>query len=131
MKLIISALVTFALVFQIAAVTAADKHGHAEAKPQHGGSVVEVSDVHYELVAKDGALVIYVSDHDNKALSTVGWSGKLSAIGAAEKIAADLKPGASGTLQAKGAFKVSRGTRLLASIEAPGKKPVQVRFTVK
>ena len=48
---------------------AADGHkGHAhEAKAQHGGVVSVVKDMNYELVAKDGEVALYVSDHGQPA----------------------------------------------------------------
>ena len=109
-------------------VEAAD-HMHQEVKARHGGAVVEVSDVEYELVRRDGALVIHVSDH-GKAISTQGWSGSIAILGG-EKGSAELAPGGENLLAVKGALKAPPGTRLLATINAPGKKPIQIRFTVK
>ena len=53
------------------ALAAGDKHGHAhEHKPLHGGVVVEVKDMDYELVAKATVIQLYLRDH-----------GKLEATG--------------------------------------------------
>ena len=56
----------------------AAEHTHQEVKPRHGGVVVEVSDVEYELVKRDATFVIHVSDH-GKPISTKGWSGTMRA----------------------------------------------------
>lgn len=53
---------------------------HEESKPRHGGVVVEVNEVEYELVARDGGLVIHVADH-GKPVSTKGWSGSIATVG--------------------------------------------------
>lgn len=107
----------------------AAEHTHQEVKPRHGGVVVEVSDVEYELVKRDATYVIHVSDH-GKPISTKGWSGTIVTIGG-EKASAELVGTAGNLLEVKGGLKVPPGTRLLGTIQAPGMKPVQVRFTVK
>ena len=109
-----------------AASVAADKH--QESKPRHGGVVVEVNEVDYELVARDGNVVIHVSDH-GKPVSTKGWSGSIALVG--EKASAELAPSGDNLLTAKGTLPVKPGARLLATVQPPGKKPVQLRFSVK
>lgn len=106
---------------------AADKH--EESKPRHGGVVTEVNEVDYELVARGGNLVIHVSDH-GKPVSTKGWSGKIATVGG-DKASAELAPSGENLMQSKGPLQVKPGSRLLATIQAPGKKPIQVRFTAK
>ena len=108
---------------------AADAHVHQDVKSRHGGVVVEVSDVEYELVRRDAALVIYVSDH-GKPIATKGWSGSITTL-SGEKASAELVAAAENVLEVRGGLQVKPGTRLLATIQPPGKKPVQVRFTSK
>ena len=62
-----------AISFALAgAAHAADKHDHAhEHKPLHGGVVVEVKDVDYELVAKPTTIQIHVRDHHEDRKSVV------------------------------------------------------------
>jgi hypothetical protein len=51
-----------------AAFAAGDKHDHAhEHKPLHGGVVVEVKDMDYELVAKPTVIQLYLRDHGKPA----------------------------------------------------------------
>lgn len=117
------------LAVSISAPTFAADKGHQESKPRHGGVVVEVNEIDYELVARDGSFVIHVSDH-GKPVSTKGWSGNIATVGG-EKSSAELVPAGENLLEVKGAMKAKTGTRLLATIQAPGKKPLQVRFTAK
>ena len=57
-------LASITLALAGSAFAAGDKHNHAhEHKPLHGGVVVEVKDIDYELVASPTALRLYVRDH--------------------------------------------------------------------
>ena len=96
----------------------AAEHVHQGTKPRHGG-VVEVHDVEYELVRRDSALKIYVSDH-GKPIPTKGWNGTIATMGG-DKLSAELVPSAEKMLEVKGDIKLPQGARLLATIQAPGK----------
>ena len=126
-KLSITAAVLFALY--MSASFAASKDVHEESKPRHGGVVVEVSEIDYELVSRDGKLVIHVSDH-GKPVNTKGWTGNIATIGA-DKATAELASSGENLLMAKTPLAAKPGSRLLATIQPVGKKPLQVRFTVK
>lgn len=54
--------------------------------PMHGGRIVEVNERHIELVAKDGAVEVYVADHDNKPIATDTASGKATQIVDGKKV---------------------------------------------
>ena len=107
----------------------AAEHSHQKVKPRHGGVVVEVADVEYELARRNDAHVIFVSDH-GKSVQTKGWSGTIAIVGG-EKQSAELVGTSDSVLEIKGQLNIKAGTRLLATIQAPGKKPVQVRFSSK
>lgn len=115
------------LAFSVDSASAAGKH--EESKPRHGGVVTEVNEVDYELVMRHGNVVIHVSDH-GKPVRTKGWSGTIATVGG-EKASAELVPAGDNQLQAKGTLPIKPGSRLLATIQPPGKKPLQVRFTAK
>ncbi|BBL34093.1 hypothetical protein Nstercoris_00322 [Nitrosomonas stercoris] len=52
-------------------------HAHLDAvKGPHGGQLVTAGHYHYELLAKDGELRLYVTDHNNHKILTQGGSGK-------------------------------------------------------
>jgi hypothetical protein len=108
---------------------AKDKDSHQESKPRHGGVVVEVNEIDYELVARDGTYFIHVSDH-GKPISTKGWTGSIATIGG-EKATGELVPSGENLLEVKGSLKAKPGARMLATIQAPGKKALQIRFTSK
>lgn len=113
-----------------AAIAAGDhKHGH-EHKPLHGGIVVEVNDVDFELVAKADSIALFVRDHGKPAY-TQGATAKVTLLNGTEKSEATLAPAGDNKLEAKGAFNVGSGTKAVATVTLAGKKPVNVRFAVK
>ena len=59
---------TMALTLATSAFAAGEKHDHAhEHKPLHGGVVVEVKDIDYELVAKPTVIQLHLRDHGKPA----------------------------------------------------------------
>jgi len=108
---------------------AADEHSHG-AKPLHGGIVTEASDIEFELVAKAEAITLYVRDH-GKAVATQGATGKLTVLTGADKADGVLTPAGDDKLEAKGSFKLGPGTKLVATVNLQGKKPINMRFALK
>ena len=108
---------------------AAGNHAH-EHQPLHGGIVTEVADIDYELVAQPDTLTLHLRDH-GKPLALDGASAKLTLLNGSEKTEATLSPAGDGKLQAKGSFKVTPGTKVVALVTVPGKKAANVRFAVK
>ncbi|MBN8489924.1 MAG: hypothetical protein J0M00_00625 [Burkholderiales bacterium] len=118
-----------ALALAGSAFAAGDKHDHAhEHKPLHGGVVVEVKDLDYELVAKPTVIQLYLRDH-GKAADVSKASAKVTLLTGTEKQEVELKP-VGGKLEATGSFKVSPGTKAVAVVTVGG-KPATARFTVK
>jgi len=103
-------------------------HGH-EHKPMHGGVVVEVKDMDYELVAKPDMLQLHLRDH-GKPVDIAKVRAKVTLLTGAEKQEAELKP-TGDKLEAKGSFKLAKGTKALALVALPGKPPTTVRFMLK
>jgi hypothetical protein len=108
----------------VSPVMAAEEH-----KPIHGGQVVETKAGDMELVAKPDSIVVHVSDHGKPALfKTAG--GKVTVFNGNDKVEAPLTV-IGGRLEAKGAFKVVAGTKVLAEVSFDGKPAVAARFTLK
>lgn len=101
-----------------------DGHSHAG---KHGGKVVETGHHHLEIVAKDGAIEVYVEHGDGtsesvtdaKAIATVLSEGKKEEI----TLAAD--PG--NFLKGSGTFKALKGTTIVVTLTMPGHEPEQAR----
>ena len=109
---------------------AAGEHNHAhEQKPLHGGLVVEVKDMDYELVAKPTVIQLHLRDH-GKPTDVAKASAKLTLLSGAEKQEVELKP-AGDKLEATGTFKVGPGTKVVALVTIAGKPAGTVRFALK
>ena len=125
----VSSLASIALALAGSAFAAGDKHNHAhEHKPLHGGVVVEVKDMDYELVAKATVIQLYLRDH-GKPADVSKASAKVTLLTGTEKQEVELKP-AGDKLEASGSFKVGPGTKAVAVVIVGG-KPATARFTVK
>ncbi len=118
------------LALASSAFAAGDKHDHAhEHKPMHGGVVVEVKDIDYELVAKPTMIHLHLRDH-GKPADVSKASAKLTLLSGTEKQEVELKP-VGGKLEATGTFKVGSGTKAVAVVTIAGKPAGTVRFAIK
>lgn len=119
-----------ALAQSTVAFAAGEKHDHAhEHKPLHGGVVVEVKDIDYELVAKPTAIQLHLRDH-GKPADVSKATAKLTLLTGSEKQEVELKP-AGDKLEATGSFKIAPGTKAVALVSQAGKPAGTVRFTLK
>jgi hypothetical protein len=109
------------------AAFAADGHSH-DVKPLHGGVVVEVKDIEYELVAKPDLVQLHVRDH-GKTVDVSKASAKLTLLAGTDKQEIELKP-AGDKLEAKGSFKVGANTKALAVVSWADKSAT-ARFVLK
>ena len=123
-------LASITLALAGSAFAAGDKHNHAhEHKPLHGGVVVEVKDIDYELVAKPTTIQLHLRDH-GKPADVSKASAKLTLLTGTEKQEVELNP-AGDKLEASGTFKVGPGTKVVALVTIAGKSAGTVRFALK
>lgn len=99
-------------------------------KPKYGGVVAVVKDVQYELVAKPDSVTVFIEDHGKK-VGTKGAIGKLTLLTGSEKTDVTLAPVGENALAAKGVFKLSPGTKAVATITLEGKPAISARFEIK
>ena len=122
-------LASLALTLASTAFAAGDKHDHAhEHKPLHGGVVVEIKDIDYELVAKPTVIQLHLRDH-GKPADVSKATAKVTMLSGTEKQEVELKP-AGDKLEATGNFKVGAGTKAVAVVSVAG-KAATVRFSIK
>lgn len=119
-------LLAAALAVSGASATAAGGHGH---DPKFGGVVVETKAGDLEIVAKPDTLQIYITDH-GKPMKLDGAKAKVTLLNGTEKSEAELVP-TGDKLEAKGAFKVNKGTKGIVVVTLAGKPPATARFEVK
>lgn len=117
---------TLALASASAAAHDNKEHAHAH-KALHGGVVVEVKDMDYELVARPTTIELYLRDHGKPADASKA-KARLTLLTAGQKQEVDLLP-AGDKLQASGSFKVGSGTKAVAVVTLAG-RPSSVRFTL-
>lgn len=117
---------TLALV-ATGAASAAENHGH-DVKPLHGGVVVEVKDIEYELIAKPESMQLYLRDH-GKPIDVSNVTAKLTSLTGMDKQEAELKP-AGDKLEAKGSFKIAANTKVVVLVSQAGKSST-ARFVLK
>lgn len=106
---------------------AAEDHVHA-ITPMHGGTVVVVKDIEFELVAKPDALQLHLRDH-GKPVNVSQGSAKLTLLAGTDKQEVELKP-IGDKLEAKGSFKVAANTKVIAIVSLGGKSST-ARFVLK
>lgn len=107
--------------------TFAQKDDHN--KPTHGGIFVETNALDFEVVAKPEVIHVYVGDH-GKPVKPEGAKGEVTLLNGSEKAEVDLTP-AGDRMEAKGPFKVAKGTKGIASVTLAGKSAATARFEVK
>jgi hypothetical protein len=125
-------LTTATLLLASTAWAAGDKpgqpHSH-EHRPVHGGVVMEVKDIDYELVAKPTVVQLHLRDH-GKPTDISKASAKLTLLTGTDKQVVELKP-AGNKLEATGSFKVGPGTKAVVVVDVAGRPPATARFTLK
>lgn len=119
---LLASLLAFSAAFAIAGT------GH-DLKPKFGGVVVETKAGDVEIVAKTDSIHIHITDH-GKAVKLDGAKAKVTLLNGTEKSEAELVP-VGDKLEAKGAFKVAKGTKGIAVVTLAGKPPVTARFEIK
>ena len=97
--------------------------------PKNGGVMVETKAGDFEIVAKPDSLQIFFMDH-GKPVKFEGAKAKITLLNGTEKSEADLLP-AGNRMEAKGNFKVAKGTKGIAVLTLAGKPPATARFQVK
>ena len=121
-----------ALIVGFASVTAsAPIFAHEKpVKGPNGGQMIHLEDAHYELVAGDNALTLFVSDNDNKPRTTLDGAKATATVLADGKTATvELMPATADTLKGAGTFAAKTGLRVVVSIQEASRKPAQIRFT--
>lgn len=105
----------------------------AQNKPievRHGGVVVQIGDMEYELVSRADSLNIFVYD-DDKPASTKGGKAVVVLLSGGEKKVVELEPSGGNKFKAKGNFPVKPGSKAIATIELAGRNKEEASFTLK
>ena len=97
----------------------------------HGGQVRAAGPYHLELVAKDGELVLHVTDHAWKEIHTDGGEGKatIQQGKAGSRITVKLEPSQQNILTGNGEFQVSPETVIVVFVKLSEQDAYGARFT--
>jgi len=118
------------ILFAIAsALVTAGAFAGGDHTPKHGGIVVDSKSMDMEIVAKPDLIRIYATDH-GKPMKLEGGKAKLTLLNGAEKTEVEV-PVAGDKFEARGNFKVAKGTKGVATVTVPGKATAVARFTVQ
>lgn len=95
----------------------------------NGGQVRMAEMFHFEVVVKDGEFRVWVTDHGDNAISTVGASGSATLLRGADKITVKLLPDGENRLVAKDSGIKSDGDiRISLTVTMKGRKALYARY---
>jgi hypothetical protein len=97
----------------------------------HGGQVRAAGPYHLELVAKDGELVLHVTDHASQEIKTDGGEGKanIQQDKAGSKITVKLEPSQNNLFMGSGEFQINPETVIVVFVKLPEQDAYGARFT--
>ncbi len=100
-------------------------------KALHGGQSLSAGPYHLELVAQDGQLLLYVTDHSDKAIPTDGAKAKATIQHGYEKanIQVELEPSGDNLLKGTGEFTINPDTGIIVFLRLPEQEAYAARFT--
>jgi hypothetical protein len=97
----------------------------------HGGQVRAAGPYHLELIAKDGELVLHVTDHAWQEMKTEGGEGKavIQQDKAGGKITVKLEPSQQNVFTGNGEFHITPETVIVVFVKMPGQDAYGAKFT--
>lgn len=130
-RLIITSVLLSAMVMMSHPAWAHTDDYLATTEALHGGQLRATGPFHLELVAKDGELTLYVTDHGDIPIPVQGGQGKanIQAGKDGERKSVTLEPINGNIMRAKGEFKIAPETSIAVFIAIPGHETQGARFT--
>jgi hypothetical protein len=97
----------------------------------HGGQVRAAGPYHLELAAKDGELVLHVTDHAGQEIKTDGGEGKanIQQDKAGSKITVKLEPSQQNMFLGRVEFQINPETVIVVFVKLPEQDAYAARFT--
>jgi len=102
----------------------------------HGGQVRMAGGSHYELVvvkdsevAKDNAVVVYVTNHAGTKITTTGASGSVTLLSGKIKVSAVLTPDGDNKLTGHATYASTPDLKAVVKVKLAGQDEQQARFT--
>jgi hypothetical protein len=95
----------------------------------NGGQIKDAGKHHLELVVKEAALTVYVTDAKHQKIVTKGASGSATVLANKSTTNVKLEPSGENALAGSGRFESAPDMKIVVSLTLPGENPVQARFT--
>ena len=128
MRTMITAAVFFAVtILTLPAQAHTDEYFEAVQAP-HGGQLRMTGPYHMELVAQDGQLTVYVTDHADNKISVEGGLAKATVEGVASKTQVHLHPVGDNMLKGSGTFALAPSTVVIVFMKLPNQDGYAARF---
>ena len=128
MRTTTAAAVFFALsILTLPARAHTDEYFEAVQAP-HGGQLRMTGPYHMELVAQDGQLTVYVTDHAENKISVEGGLAKATVETGASKTQVHLHPVGDNMLKGSGAFALTPSTVVIIFMKLPSQDGYAARF---
>lgn len=94
----------------------------------HGGQLRMTGPFHLELVAKEGDLTVYVTDHADNAISVDGGLAKANIENGSTRTQVNLHPVGSNILRGSGTFSLTSSTVVVVFMKLPKQDGYAARF---
>ena len=122
-----------ALVFGVTLAVSFPAQAHTDeffesVEAPHGGQLRMTGPFHMELVAKDGDLTVYVTDHADNAISVDGGLAKANIENGSTRTQVNLHPVGSNILRGSGTFSVTPTTVVVVFMKLPNQDGYAARF---
>lgn len=109
---------------------------HDNQKPTNGGQLRVAGEVSFELVvakdhkeAKEGPVIVHVTDHAGAKIPTAGATGTATLLAGKQKATVTLTPDGDNRMKGNGQYASTADMKVVVSIGLAGKGPQQARFT--
>jgi len=98
----------------------------------HGGQIRMAGPYHLELVVAGDLVALYVTDHSDQPVDTLGGSAKvIITSGKKKRYVVILSPAGDNKLSGSGEFKLSKSSAVSVLIAFPDQEPQRAQFTLK
>ena len=97
-------------------------------KAPHSGQLRMTGPYHMELVANDGELTVYVTDHADNAISVDGGLAKATVETGTTRIQVHLHPVGNNVLKGSSAFSLTSSTLVIVFMKLPNQDGYAARF---
>ena len=127
-KTIAGVIVGMSLTLSLPAGAHTDEYFESVTAP-HGGQLRMTGPFHLELIAKDGDLTVYVTDHADNAISVDGGLAKANIENGTTRTQVNMHPVGNNVLRGSGTFPLTPTTVVVVFMKLPNQDGYAARFT--